>query len=317
MDTGFKSLNLPLVSVIVPNYNNGLWIHDCLNSILEQTYKNLEIIVADDCSTDDSPYILREYEKNYPNIVRCIYHNKNSGVSYNRHSAILLSKGEYITTLDADDYYTEKTKLEKEMELTLYYKRKYNKDIISYSNIVIERTDKTKIVQGNDKNILEGYILNQILSRNCMIPRDFIFSKSSYFNVGGYNKKLPIYEDWDLKIRIAATYEFYYTGITGTAYRQHGNGLSKTKAPRHIKYLKKVFKNNIGLVPKARRPEVEAEFINFIAKMRKRYIKTVSNELNKNIKNRQVIKFLKNYFSLILNGRPYVNPSKFFKNIVK
>ena len=247
---------LPLLSVIVANYNNGSYLRDCLDSILEQTYKNVEIIVSDDASTDNSPEIIREYEAKHPGIVKGIFSTVNRGVSKNRHGAILQVEGEYITTLDSDDYYADPRKLQMEMELIAEHKKRTGRDVITFSNIQLVKADKKLIcILGNENNIREGYILEEILTRSCMIPRDYIIKKNDYFEMGGYDHQFPIYEDWDLKIRLAARYEFYYTGIVGTAYRRHGTGLSSLPLSRNIKWMKKVFKKNLPLVGKERKKE--------------------------------------------------------------
>ncbi len=263
-----------LLSVIVANYNNEKYIRDCLDSIMSQTFKDLEIIVSDDCSTDNSLEIAKEYEKKYQGIVKMISSSINRGVAQTRHEAILQAKGEYITTLDSDDYYYDNQKLGKEMELVSHYKEKTNKDIMAYSNIVLVKGDKTLIgIQGNPGNIKEGKIFNDIISRSCMIPRDFIMKREVYFEVGGYDFQFPIYEDWDLKIRVAKEYGFCYTGIPGTAYRRHGFGLSSYPIPDHIKILKKIFKKNLKIVHKTERKEIRKSFDNFIKAMRNNYQK--------------------------------------------
>ena len=261
----------PLLSIIVANYNNEPYIRDCLDSILRQTFKNIEIIVSDDNSTDSSPGIIREYEQKYPDLVKGIFNTVNRGVALTRHGAILQAKGEYITTLDSDDYYYEPQKLEKEMELISHYKKERGKDIMAFSNIVQVKGDKTLMtIWGNPGNIKEGKVLYEIITRTCMIPRDFIMKRDAYFEVGGYDRRFPIYEDWDLKIRLAEKYEFYYTGINGTAYRRHGTGLSAIPVSRNIGWLKKVFKKNVGLVAKDRKKEAVQAIRDFIRGMKTR-----------------------------------------------
>ncbi|HLP61723.1 MAG TPA: hypothetical protein VK186_22980, partial [Candidatus Deferrimicrobium sp.] len=178
--------------------------------------------------------------------------------------AILGANGEYITTLDSDDYYYDPQKLAKEMALAAQYVTQ-KKDIIAFSNIVLVKGDKTLIgVWGSPENIKEGFIMDDILTRSCLIPRDFVMKKQAYFAVGGYDARFPIYEDWDLKIRLAARFEFYFTGINGTAYRRHGTGLSSFPFPQHIKWLKKIFKKNINLVPRPQKKVIAKGFTDFI-----------------------------------------------------
>lgn len=94
--------NKPLISVIVPVYNVQKYIRQCLNSIILQTYRNLEIILIDDGSKDASLKIIREYEKKDNRIK--VLTQKNEGVSKTRNKGIALSKGDYISFIDSDDY---------------------------------------------------------------------------------------------------------------------------------------------------------------------------------------------------------------------
>ena len=68
--------------------------------------------------------------------------------------------------------------------------------------------------------------LEDIIARDCMIPGDFIVNKKFYYSVGDYDTDIALYEDWDLKIRLAATQQYYYSWIVGIGYRRHGEGLS-------------------------------------------------------------------------------------------
>ncbi|MCK4764420.1 MAG: glycosyltransferase [Candidatus Aminicenantes bacterium] len=264
----------PLLSVIVANYNNAVYIKECFDSILKQSFKDLEIVLFDDCSTDDSPGIIKEYEKKHPAVVRAVFSRKNIGVAAARHEAIRQAQGEYITTLDSDDYYYDQQKLAKEMEVISRCKKNENKDVIAFSNIVMVKGDGTVMrFLGTPKNIKEGNILAGIITRSCMIPRDFVQKKDAYFAIGGYDSRFPIYEDWDLKLRLAAKYEYYYTGINGTCYRRHGAGLSSWPVPQHIKWMKKIFKKNLPLIDRSVRKEAKTEFKVFLNKIKDNYKK--------------------------------------------
>ena len=94
---------MPKISIIVPVFNSEQEIKDCLDSLVEQTEKDLEIIVIDDKSTDHSLEIVESYAKNYSNI-RVYRNEQNQGVSKTRNIGISLATGEYITFVDSDDY---------------------------------------------------------------------------------------------------------------------------------------------------------------------------------------------------------------------
>ena len=92
----------PLVSVVIPVYNAGKYLRAALNSILQQTYKNLEIICVDDGSTDNSLKILKEFQKYDPRI-QVYKNNKNRGIGYTANLLNKLAKGNYLARMDADD----------------------------------------------------------------------------------------------------------------------------------------------------------------------------------------------------------------------
>ncbi|WP_444914159.1 glycosyltransferase [Microbulbifer sp. TRSA007] len=92
------------VSIVIPIYNNSEHLQDCLDSILNQTISDIEIICIDDKSEDDSVEILDEYVRKYPDIITAIKHDKNLSASQCRKDGVLSSSGEYIMFVDADDY---------------------------------------------------------------------------------------------------------------------------------------------------------------------------------------------------------------------
>lgn len=91
----------PLVSIIVPVYNVEKYLSECLNSLIAQSYREIEIVTVDDGSTDESGKICDEYEKQDQRIR--VIHKKNGGVVSARNDGIYAAKGEYITFVDADD----------------------------------------------------------------------------------------------------------------------------------------------------------------------------------------------------------------------
>ncbi len=147
---------LPLISIIVPVYNKKEYIKSCIDSLLKQTYKNIEIILVNDGSTDGSNIICDEYS-GYCNIVH-IYHKNNAGVSSARNFGIVKAKGEYICFIDADDIVANN-----------YVERLYeelcreNTDIVicSVREIHYENSKKIKVVNKVLKK-QKGKILNDL-----------------------------------------------------------------------------------------------------------------------------------------------------------
>jgi glycosyltransferase involved in cell wall biosynthesis len=97
--------HLPKVSVIVPNYNHGMYLEERLTSIYAQSYKNFEVILLDDCSTDNSVKVLKSFYENYSSITRCNFNTTNSGSPFSQwEKGIHLSEGELIWIAESDDY---------------------------------------------------------------------------------------------------------------------------------------------------------------------------------------------------------------------
>lgn len=280
------------LSIIIANYNNAIYLNDCISSITGQSYSDYEIIIIDDCSTDNSRDIL-EGLKNKTDRIRIILNEKNLGVSSARNIGINSAVGEYITTLDSDDIYYDNRKLEFEMDLVKAYKNKHNKTICAFSKVVL-LDNKLNYIQDQwtDDLIKDGKIFNNIISRTHAIPRDFIISKDAFLSAGGYDHRFTLYEDWDFKIRLAKKYDFIYTGINGTGYRRNSEGLSNVALKKHINALKRIFKKNFHLVETKDIHEVRRNFSNYLKMRKEMIIQQYKNELKRNYKRKSKIKKL-------------------------
>ena len=94
---------MPKVSVIIPNYNHAPYLRQRIDSVLDQTYQNFELILLDDCSTDNSRTILAEYKQN-PKVSHCILNEKNSGSTFRQwNKGVELAQGDYIWIAESDD----------------------------------------------------------------------------------------------------------------------------------------------------------------------------------------------------------------------
>jgi len=94
--------NSPLVSIICLSYNHAQFVEEALNSVLVQTYKNIELLIADDCSPDDSKSVIENWLKNHPKVV-FVANTTNLGNTKTFNKMLALSKGEYVMDLAADD----------------------------------------------------------------------------------------------------------------------------------------------------------------------------------------------------------------------
>ncbi|WP_052772091.1 glycosyltransferase family 2 protein [Vibrio mexicanus] len=249
--------NKPLVSTVVPNYNNAEFIEECVQSILSQDYENIEVIIADDCSTDHSKDVIEKLAAQDKR-VKVVFNQENLGITKNRMIGIEAATGEYFNYLDSDDFIPRTDKLSKEMELITYFKQKLGEDVIAFSDVNIchgdgRHANKFRLI----RPVKEGWIHDDLVCRRCLVPQNFTMKKELYTNVGGHDDSIPFYENWDLKIRLAAKYRYVYTGIDGFSYRRHGHGLSNQNVDRHRHWVKHIIDKNLFSVEEERRELVK------------------------------------------------------------
>jgi glycosyltransferase involved in cell wall biosynthesis len=218
---------VPQVACIIANYNNSNYLEECVSSVLAQTVRVDEIIIADDASTDDSRQMIIAMAAQYDNIIP-ILRTHNIGVSQNRHKAILASKAQLITTLDSDDFFYP-TKIESELNALMN-----TGSDIAFSDVILVDNHSNEIQKLSLKYF--GKISSQdqikaLIHRKYPIPRDMLIKRGVYDSVGGFSEKLKVYEDDDLKMRflINTSAKWVYSHAPGTAYRQLPDGLSKNR----------------------------------------------------------------------------------------
>lgn len=244
------------VTIIIPNYNNEKYIEKCIQSVMEQTYPYKKIIVVDDCSTDNSPIMLREMSERFSEI-EVVFLKKNGGVSNARNVGMMTAKTEYITFLDGDDFYFNPDKIKNEMELVLEYREK-KQDIIAFSPILYVDEQGVDVLRKQSlkkKNQADGDAKIQLLSRTVFMPRDYILKKTILEEVGGYSYPYNFYEDMDLLFRLAFVVPYYCTYKYGTAYRQKTTGLSSRKLKEHkaaVETITKQYVNKLSILEKIR-----------------------------------------------------------------
>ena len=138
---------MPKVSVILPIYNVEKYLRKCLDSVINQTFKDIEIICVNDCSLDNSQSIILEYAKK-DNRIKIINNEKNSGIGFSRNIGINESSGEYISFIDSDDFVSLDY-----IEILYSAAVKYDADIVFTNNINIVRDKTIKPYYHNRINI--------------------------------------------------------------------------------------------------------------------------------------------------------------------
>ncbi len=151
-----------LISIIVPVYNKSEKISRCLDSILNQTYKNLEIIIIDDCSTDNSYEICDNYRKRDSRI-KLFKNSRNLGVSETRNFGLKNITGDFVGFVDADDFIDKKM-----YETLMLYLKNYNMDFVQCGYYINESDRKTSEIKMQNIQtpsvILYTYLLNDVIS---------------------------------------------------------------------------------------------------------------------------------------------------------
>ena len=179
MDENNKHAETPLVSIIVPVYNTEEYLEECLNCLVNQTIKNIEIICIDDASTDDSLKILNLYAKSDDRII-VLNNETNIGQSTTRNLAIEKAKGEYITFFDSDDVIdtTAYEKLyneakEHDQDIIIFSFKRFNQDGEEWFEILQEKSNITEYIEKT--NIIEKpELIYNTIACNKFIKKDFL-----------------------------------------------------------------------------------------------------------------------------------------------
>ena len=173
------------VSVIIPVYNVQDYLERCVDSIIKQTYKNIEIILIDDGSHDNSGKICDDYKKKYNNII--VIHKENEGQSIAREYGIKIAKGEYISFVDSDDFLNEKyyekmiRLLEKsDCDIAVCDYIKFSTNKLNYNNanlidVVKFKLDKftlspSRLVKSPESSTFAGVTIKIFLEIFCKFP---------------------------------------------------------------------------------------------------------------------------------------------------
>ncbi|WP_315077731.1 glycosyltransferase [uncultured Clostridium sp.] len=208
-----------MVSIIVPTYNNEKYIESALQSIFNQTYKDIEIIVVDDGSTDNTSEVLKKYTN------KIIYIKKeNGGVASARNLGLNIANGEYIAFLDADDLY-DKNKIEKQVKIL---KKCRDIDVIYNNADVIDENSKyintlrSEGVYKNKNNFLCMMLTRQLIPA----PASIMLRKKCLEDGIRYNDNYLNAEDYDFILKLAERYKYEYIDESLYLYRRHKKNLT-------------------------------------------------------------------------------------------
>ena len=221
----------PLVSIITPVYNGSQYLSEAIESALAQTYKNFELLIVNDGSTDNSADIIRPFLKDS----RIIYiEQKNAGVAAARNTALKQARGKYIGFLDQDDLWLNNklelqiTALEKDGSLALVHSRQ---------DFIDSHGNKKKydwITEGEGYCFRENFIKNRIAVLTVLIRKKIIDE------IGFFNEQLSGADDYEMWLRVTLKYPIKYIDQSLAFYRFHDNNVSKDSFRMTITDLKTI-----------------------------------------------------------------------------
>lgn len=185
----------PLISVILPVYNGKRYLAQSIESVLHQSYKNLELIVVDDGSTDDSMQIAEGYKANDERII-ILYSSKNHGLPVSLNRGHNVARGRFLTWTSDDNYYHEDALMHLYKTINLQ-----GVDVV-YTNYLI--IDETGDIAGESRLKPIEYLLFSGVIGACFLYKKEVFDRNS-----GYNEKLFLVEDFDFWLRALKHSSFY------------------------------------------------------------------------------------------------------------
>lgn len=209
-----------LVSIIIPVYNCEKYIVEAIESVLQQTYRNFEILIINDGSIDNTEKKIEKYKNNSK--VR-YYYKTNGGEASARNFGLAKAKGEYITFLDADDLYS-KDKIEKQLSI---FMSKPTIDVV-YNDVFLidEQSNKIGILK-SEKIISEpSNFLAQILFRQIVPASASIMLRRKCIDDIRFPENLKHAVDYAFIIQLAMNFNFFYLEETIYSYRRHTNNLT-------------------------------------------------------------------------------------------
>jgi len=207
------------ISIIVPVYNAELYLAKCLDSLVGQTLKEIEIILINDGSTDKSEQIIKKYQEKYNDKI-IYYSKKNEGQGVARNYAIKIAKGEFITFVDSDDF------VDVSMCEKLYNEaKKTNADIVATTGMIEVRNNEfsKKNIEFKTSDNLKTYILNNSGPVGKIIKKDVVLQNDLYFpSLRAYEDiaVVPLWGIYSNKISYVDEALYYYLIREGSTMKQ-------------------------------------------------------------------------------------------------
>lgn len=214
----------PKVSVILSTKDQAQYLSEALESIIHQNYKNLEILITDDGSKDQTKAILEKYKKN--NKIKIFYNQKPLGLTKNLIKMIDHATGDFICRHDSDDF-SESDRISKQVKVF----KLFPKTILVFSDIKkIDENKKNEKINSNNENIYsEELRANSLNNGNIIVHGSVMFKKEYYYKSGGYDRDFIYSQDFDLWQRLIKLGSFRRINRKLYNLRLHKKSISEVK----------------------------------------------------------------------------------------
>ena len=223
------------ISVIINFYNGEKYLRQCLKSVLNQDYKNLEVILWDNCSSDNSKEIVKSHEDKR---IKYFLNKKKETLYKARNQAILETSGELIAFLDCDDWW-EKNYISSRASL---FSDSYYDYYYSNTNLYYEKKKYTKIYKKYE--LPEGIIFDQLSKDYFIIISGVIFKKKLFSEFGLFDDTFNVIGDYDFIMKISKFCNGHGNNLPLINYRIHDENFSKLHSEIFFEEYKRWFENN-------------------------------------------------------------------------
>jgi teichuronic acid biosynthesis glycosyltransferase TuaG len=225
--TSFNFSGTPLVSIVIPHFNNVRYLYQALVSIKNQTYPNIEVIIVDDSSDASCNPSFESILKTFP-FARIIFNKSNIGVSSSRNVGVEHAVGFFLIFLDSDDFFYSSNKIASEVSLFFKHSSSSKRPIVVYSRVHLCNDSGTILTSISP---FFTALPQLYLIFGTMLPRDYLMQRSAFSNSIFFDPNTNFYEDWLFRIKLCSRFDFVYSSTTYTCYRQSNNAsnLSRQK----------------------------------------------------------------------------------------
>lgn len=193
----------PPVSVVLPTYNRADVVGRSIESVLDQTYTDFELIVVDDASSDGTDGVIEGFGDDR---IRHVEHDENSGAAAARNTGIRMAEGDIVAFQDSDDTWA-KNKLARQVAA---FEDADSAVGVVYTGTWRKRDGSQTYIPGAGVDPKEGNVHESLLTQNFVTPQAAAVRAECFDRVGTFDERLPPLEDWELWIRISEQYEFRF-----------------------------------------------------------------------------------------------------------